>query len=327
MVAVLPTEDEFPYTLRIVSEITESNGSSSMATVCGASLAMMDAGVPIKSPVAGIAMGLIKEGDKFAVLTDILGDEDHLGDMDFKVAGTATGVTSLQMDIKITGITNDIMAIALAQAKEARMHILNLMNEVIERPRQDLSDHAPRIHTLIVAPEKIKEIIGKGGATIRSITESTGVNIDLSDDGTVRIFSISGPGLRDAIERIERIVADVEIGKIYHGKIVRLEDYGLFVSLLPGKDGLVHISQIAEERIENVHDHFSMGQEVDAKVLDIDRQGRIKLTMRGLDGSGSEGQQQEEQPVQYEQDAAVCHVHTDACHHHEQPEMQKEEHI
>jgi polyribonucleotide nucleotidyltransferase len=287
LLAVLPSEEQFPYILRIVSEITESNGSSSMATVCGGSLSLMDAGVPIKAPVAGIAMGLIKEGDKFAVLTDILGDEDHLGDMDFKVAGTEAGITALQMDIKITGITNEIMSIALAQAKEARMHILGLMNAVIQQPRQDLSNHAPRIHTMIVAPEKIKEIIGKGGATIRSITEATGVSIDLTDDGTVKIFSVSGPGLDAAIERIERIVADVEIGQMYTGKVVRLEEYGVFVNFLPGKDGLVHVSQISEERIENVHDHFSIGQEVTVKVLDIDRQGRIKLTMRKGAGEDS----------------------------------------
>jgi len=282
LLAVLPAEEDFPYILRVVSEITESNGSSSMASVCGASLSLMDAGVPIKAPVAGIAMGLIKEEDKFAVLTDILGDEDHLGDMDFKVAGTEAGVTALQMDIKTTGITNEIMSIALAQAKEARMHILGLMNAVINTPRQGLSDHAPRIHTLLVAPEKIKEIIGKGGATIRSITESTGVSIDLTDDGTVRIFSVTGPGLNAAIDRIERIIADVEIGKLYTGKVVRLEDYGVFVNFLPGKDGLVHVSQIAEERIERVQDHFVIGQEVTVRVLDIDRQGRIKLTLKGV---------------------------------------------
>ena len=281
--AILPNQEDFPYTIRIVSEITESNGSSSMATVCGSSLAMMDAGVPLKAPVAGIAMGLIKEDDKFAVLSDILGDEDHLGDMDFKVAGSATGITALQMDIKITGITKEIMEKALDQAKEGRLHILGIMNEVISQPRKELSAHAPRIYTIKVAPEKVKEIIGKGGATIKGLTEKYGVSIDLEDNGTVKIFAANQEGAQDAIKDIESIVAEAEIGAIYEGKVMRLEDYGAFVNFMPNKDGLVHVSQISEERVENVRDHFEIGDSVRVKVLDIDRQGRVKLTMRDMD--------------------------------------------
>jgi polyribonucleotide nucleotidyltransferase len=280
--AVLPSQEQFPYTLRVVSEITESNGSSSMATVCGTSLSLLSAGVPIKEPVAGIAMGLIKEGDKFAVLSDILGDEDHLGDMDFKVAGTRFGVTALQMDIKITGITKEIMAAALDQAKAGRMHILGLMNEVISTPNE-MSPYAPRIFMLKVHPEKVKEIIGKGGSVIRSITEECGVTIDITDDGTVKIFSMSKPAADSAIARIQDIIAEVEVGAIYEGKVARIADFGAFVTILPGRDGLVHVSQIREERVENVGDFLAVGDTVRVKVLEIDRQGRIKLTLRDVD--------------------------------------------
>lgn len=279
--AVLPSQEEFPYVLRIVSEITESNGSSSMATVCGASLSMMDAGVPLKAPVAGIAMGLIKDDNRFAVLTDILGDEDHLGDMDFKVAGSATGITALQMDIKISGITKEIMEAALEQAKEARMHILGLMNECLSTP-SEMSDHAPRIHQVKVHPDKVRDVIGKGGATIRSITEDTGVSIDIDDDGIVKIFATDNESAQKAIARVELATAEAEIGKVYHGKVVRLADFGAFVNILPGKDGLVHISQILHEKVDKVSDHLSEGQMVDVKVLDIDRQGRVKLSMKAL---------------------------------------------
>jgi len=278
---VLPTDKEFPYVLRVVSDITESNGSSSMASVCGASLALMDAGVPIKSPVAGIAMGLIKEGSKFAVLSDILGDEDHLGDMDFKVAGTAHGVTALQMDIKITGITKEIMEIALGQAKEGRMHILGLMNECLSAP-ESLSQYAPRIHMIKVHPEKVRDVIGKGGSTIRAITEETGVTIDISDDGTVKIFAVDKQSADLAIERIQRVTAEAEVGKIYKGTVVRLADFGAFVNILPGKDGLVHVSQIALEKVDHVEDYLAVGQVVDVKVLEIDRQGRIRLSIKAL---------------------------------------------
>lgn len=282
IVAVLPNEEDFPYVLRVVSEITESNGSSSMATVCGTSLALMDAGAPIKSPVAGIAMGLIKEGEKFAVLTDILGDEDHLGDMDFKVAGTINGITALQMDIKIDGITKEIMDIALLQAKDARLHILEKMNMVLNQPRTQISAFAPRIITLRINPEKIRDLIGKGGATIRAITEETGTLIDISDDGLVRVASPDGVACDAALERIKRVTAEVEVGKIYQGTVVKLTDFGAFVTILPGRDGLVHISQIAEERIERVSDRLREGQDVRVKVLEIDRQGRIRLTMRDV---------------------------------------------
>ncbi|WP_394201563.1 polyribonucleotide nucleotidyltransferase [Marinagarivorans algicola] len=278
--AMLPSADAFPYTIRVVSEITESNGSSSMASVCGASLALMDAGVPLKAPVAGIAMGLIKEGDKFAVLTDILGDEDHLGDMDFKVAGTADGITALQMDIKIEGITEEIMDIALEQALSARLHILAEMNKVIAAPRKDLSDSAPQYHTIKIDSDKIRDIIGKGGATIRALTEETGASIDIEDDGTVKIYASDGEGLKAAIERIEAITAEAEIGAIYEGKVVRIVDFGAFINFLPGKDGLVHISQIAHERVNAVSDYLEEGQMVKVKCLDVDNRGRIKLSIK-----------------------------------------------
>lgn len=278
--AVMPDENEFPYTVRVVSEITESNGSSSMASVCGSSLALMDAGVPIKSSVAGIAMGLVKEGDQFVVLSDILGDEDHLGDMDFKVAGTENGVNALQMDIKIEGITKEIMQIALNQAKGARMHILSVMNEAIGGARQDISEFAPRIHTMKISPEKIKDVIGKGGATIRALTEETGTTIEIEDDGTVKIAATDGDQAKYAIARIEQLTAEVEVGQIYQGKVVRLADFGAFVQILPGKDGLVHISQIAFERVNKVSDYLKVGDEVKVKVLEVDRQGRVRLSMK-----------------------------------------------
>ncbi|MDO4430815.1 MAG: polyribonucleotide nucleotidyltransferase [Lonepinella koalarum] len=280
--AVMPTLAEFPYVVRVVSEITESNGSSSMASVCGASLALMDAGVPIKAAVAGIAMGLVKEDEKFVVLSDILGDEDHLGDMDFKVAGTRTGVTALQMDIKIEGITPEIMQIALNQAKSARMHILGVMEQAIAAPRDEISDFAPRIYTMKIDPKKIKDVIGKGGATIRALTEETGTSIDIDDDGTVKIAAVDGNAVKTVMARIEEITAEVESGAIYKGKVTRLADFGAFVSVVGGKEGLVHISQIAEERVEKVSDYLSVGQEVQVKVVEIDRQGRIRLTMKDL---------------------------------------------
>ena len=279
--SVLPDNETFPFTLRIVSEITESNGSSSMASVCGASLALMDAGVPVTSAVAGVAMGLVKDDDGFCVLTDILGDEDHLGDMDFKVAGTDVGINALQMDIKIQGITEEIMEVALAQAREARLHILGEMNKVISEPRAEVSENAPAMTTLKVDSDKIRDIIGKGGATIRAITEESGASIDIDDDGTVHIFG-EGKASRDAaVQAIETITADAEVGQIYHGKVVKITDFGAFVNILPGKDGLVHISQIAQKRVEKVTDYLSEGQQVDVLVLDVER-GRIKLTMKGL---------------------------------------------
>lgn len=279
--AVLPTIEDWPYTVRVVSEITESNGSSSMASVCGASLSLMDAGVPLKAPVAGIAMGLVKEDDGFAVLTDILGDEDHLGDMDFKVAGTDTGVTALQMDIKIQGITEQIMETALAQAKDARLHILGEMAKVIGRSREAVSDNAPAMVTIKVEADKIRDVIGKGGATIRSITEETGADVDINDDGTIIIYG-EGKESRDAaVEMIESITAEAEIGKVYKGKVVKIADFGAFVNILPGKDGLVHISQIAHERVEKVTDYLTEGQEVEVKCLDTER-GRIKLSIKEL---------------------------------------------
>ncbi|SEF73881.1 polyribonucleotide nucleotidyltransferase [Vibrio hangzhouensis] len=278
--AVMPSVDEFPYTVRVVSEITESNGSSSMASVCGTSLALMDAGVPIKSSVAGIAMGLVKEGDDFVVLSDILGDEDHLGDMDFKVAGTNEGITALQMDIKIEGITKEIMQIALNQAQGARKHILSVMDEAISGAREDISEFAPRIHTMKISADKIKDVIGKGGAVIRQLTEETGTTIEIEDDGTIKIAATDGDQAKDAIARIEAITAEVEVGKIYTGKVARLADFGAFVTVLPGKDGLVHISQIAHERVEKVTDYLKEGQEVQVKVLEIDRQGRVRLSMK-----------------------------------------------
>ncbi|OCG46544.1 polyribonucleotide nucleotidyltransferase [Gilliamella apicola] len=278
--AVMPSREEFPYTVRVVSEITESNGSSSMASVCGASLALMDAGVPIKSSVAGIAMGLVKEGDQFVVLSDILGDEDHLGDMDFKVAGTREGVSALQMDIKIEGITKEIMQVALNQAKGARLHILGVMEQAINKPRQEISEFAPRIYTMNVNPDKIRDIIGKGGATIRALTEETGTTIEITDDGTVKIAASDGNKAKDAMARITNLVADVEIGKIYTGKVTRIVDFGAFVSVIGGKEGLVHVSQIADHRVEKVADYLKVGQEVNVKVLEIDRQGRIRLSMK-----------------------------------------------
>ncbi|MDG1732968.1 MAG: polyribonucleotide nucleotidyltransferase [Thalassotalea sp.] len=280
MLAVMPTVEEFPYSVRVVSEITESNGSSSMASVCGTSLALMDAGVPIKDSVAGIAMGLVKEGDSHVVLSDILGDEDHLGDMDFKVAGTKDGITALQMDIKIEGITKDIMQTALTQAKGARIHILSVMDDALNSAREDISQFAPRIHTLKINTDKIRDVIGKGGATIRQLTEETGTTIEIEDDGTVKIAATSGEQAEDAINRIKALTAEIEVGTIYTGKVVRIVDFGAFVNVLPGKDGLVHISQIAEERVNNVTDFLKEGQEVTVKVLEVDRQGRVRLSMK-----------------------------------------------
>ncbi len=280
--AVMPDMETYPYVIRVVSEITESNGSSSMASVCGTSLSLMDAGVPIKSPVAGVAMGLIKEDNGFEVLTDILGDEDHLGDMDFKVAGTADGVTALQMDIKIFGITREIMSKALAQARDGRLHILGEMNKVIRTPREKMSEWAPTIITMKIDPEKIREVIGKGGAVIRGITEETGATIDIENDGTVKIASVDGKAGRAAKERIELITADVEVGRIYQGKVARLMDFGAFVTILPGRDGLVHISQISNDRVERVSDKLKEGDVVRVKVLEVDRQGRVRLSMRDV---------------------------------------------
>lgn len=280
--AVMPAEEDFPYVIRVVSEITESNGSSSMASVCGSSLSMMDAGVPLKAPVAGIAMGLIKEGDKFAVLSDILGDEDHLGDMDFKVAGTNEGITALQMDIKIDGITGEIMQTALDQAKEGRIYILGEMGKVISSPRSELSEFAPRFITVKIDPEKIAAVIGKGGAVIRAMTEETGATIDIGDDGLIKIASADRSAGEEAKRRIELITADVEVGSVYEGKVQKIMDFGAFVNILPGKDGLVHISQISEKRVQNVTDELSEGQVVRVKVLEVDRQGRIRLSMKAL---------------------------------------------
>ncbi|MGB0712517.1 MAG: polyribonucleotide nucleotidyltransferase [Gammaproteobacteria bacterium] len=280
--AVVPGVEEFAYTVRVVSEITESNGSSSMASVCGTSLSLMDAGVPTKAPVAGVAMGLIKEGDSFAVLTDIMGDEDHLGDMDFKVAGTAEGVNALQMDIKIDGITKEIMEQALAQAKDGRLHILGKMNEAISSPRQEMSEFAPRMVTFKINPDKIRDVIGKGGATIRSITEATGASIDLTDDGTVQIFSADRAAGDKARKIVEEITAEVEVGRIYEGKVAKIMDFGAFVTILPGKDGLLHISQISHERVEAVTDELSEGETVRVKVLEVDRQGRIRLSKKAI---------------------------------------------
>jgi len=282
VLAVMPDPEEFPYVIRVVSEITESNGSSSMATVCGTSLSLMDAGVPVKAPVAGIAMGLVKEGDKFAVLSDIMGDEDHLGDMDFKVAGTKGGVTALQMDIKISGITREIMEVALAQARAGRLHILQAMNAVLDKPRTEMSEYAPRIITIKIDPEKIRDVIGKGGTTIRAITEQTGAVIDISDDGTVKIASVDNAAGQEARRRVEQITADVQVGMIYEGRVAKLMDFGAFVTILPGKDGLVHISQISEERVENVGDKLREGDMVKVKVLEVDKQGRIRLSMKAV---------------------------------------------
>lgn len=281
--AVMPSQEDFPYVVRVVSEITESNGSSSMASVCGSSLALMDAGVPTLAPVAGIAMGLIKEGDRFAVLSDIMGDEDHLGDMDFKVAGSRDGITALQMDIKIDGITSEIMRKALEQAKAGRLHILDKMADVLSQPRQEMSDYAPRIVSFSIDPTKIRDVIGKGGATIRAITEETGASIDITDDGIVKVASVDREAGDEARRRIEQITAEVEVGKIYEGKVARLMDFGAFVTVLPGKDGLVHISQISDEHVEKVSDKLSEGDVVRVKVLEIDRQGRVRLSMKAVD--------------------------------------------
>jgi polyribonucleotide nucleotidyltransferase len=283
MIAVLPDMETYPYVLRVVSEITESNGSSSMATVCGTSLSLMDAGVPIKAPVAGVAMGLIKEENRFAVLTDIIGDEDHLGDMDFKVAGSASGVTALQMDIKIEGINREIMDSALKQAKEGRLHILGIMNQAISTPRAELSEYAPRIIAIKINPERIRDVIGKGGATIRALTEETGCTIDIEDDGTVKIASADNNAAQEAVRRVKQLTADVEVGMIYEGKVAKLMDFGAFVTILPGKDGLVHISQISRERVENVGDKLREGEVVRVKVLEVDKQGRIRLSIKALE--------------------------------------------
>ena len=285
--AVMPSHEECPYVIRVVSEITESNGSSSMATVCGTSLALMDAGVPIKAPVAGIAMGLIKEETEFAVLTDILGDEDHLGDMDFKVAGTEEGVTALQMDIKINGITRQIMEVALDQAREGRLHILSQMNAVIAKPRGEMSAYAPRLLRMKIDPEKIRDVIGKGGATIRQLTEETGTTIDIVDDGTVTIASVDKAAGEEARRRIELLTADVEVGRIYEGRVTKLMDFGAFVNILPGRDGLVHISQISNRRVESVSEELAEGQRVRVKVLEVDRQGRIRLSIKAISEGAS----------------------------------------
>ena len=278
--AVLPKMEDFPYVIRIVSEITESNGSSSMASVCGTSLALMDAGVPVKAPVAGIAMGLIKEGDRFAVLSDILGDEDHLGDMDFKVAGTADGITALQMDIKIEGINEEIMRIALSQAHDGRNFILGEMNKVISEPRGEMSEFAPRLVTIKIHPDKIRDVIGKGGVTIRGITEETGATIDIADDGTITVGSVNKEAGDEALKRIEQITADIEPGQIFEGKVIKIMNFGAFVSLAPGRDGLVHISQLSDERVENVTDVVKEGEVVKVKVLEVDKQGRVRLSMK-----------------------------------------------
>ncbi len=283
--AMMPDMQAFPYVIRVVSEILESNGSSSMASVCGTSLALMDAGVPIKAPVAGVAMGLVLEGSRFAVLTDILGDEDHLGDMDFKVAGTKDGVTALQMDIKVEGVTPEIMQVALDQARTGRLHILAEMNKVLAEPRAGMSEWAPSIITLKIDPEKIRDVIGKGGAVIRQITEETGTTIDIENDGTVKIASVNGTAGREAQRRIELITADVEVGRVYEGRVVKLMDFGAFVAILPGRDGLVHISQISNERVERVSDKLKEGDQIRVRVLEVDRQGRIRLSMRDVDAA------------------------------------------
>lgn len=285
LLAVMPNIDEFPYTIRIVSEITESNGSSSMASVCGASLALMDAGVPIKSAVAGISMGLVKEGDNYVLLSDILGDEDHLGDMDFKVSGTKEGITALQMDIKIEGITNEIMHIALSKAKSARLHILNVMQQALSKPRKEISEFAPRIHTIKINPEKIKDVIGKGGSVIRMLTEETGTIIEIEDDGTVKISATIGEKAKHAIRRIEEITAEIEVGRIYSGKVTRIVDFGAFITIGFGKEGLVHISQISNKRVEKVSDHLKLDQIIPVKVLEIDRQGRLRLSIKEVKDS------------------------------------------
>ena len=295
LVAVLPSKEDFPYTMRVVSEITESNGSSSMASVCGGCLSLMDAGVPLKAHVAGIAMGLIKEGNKFAVLTDILGDEDHLGDMDFKVAGTTDGVTALQMDIKIQGITKEIMQVALAQAKEARMHILGKMQEAMGAAKTEVSNFAPKMYTMKINPEKIRDVIGKGGATIRALTEETGTQINIEEDGTITIAATDGAKAEEAKRRIEQITAEVEIGKVYEGPVTKILDFGALINLLPGKDGLLHISQIAHQRVEKVTDFLSEGQIVRVKVLETDEKGRVKLSMKALIDRNADGAEQAQQ--------------------------------
>ncbi|HVP89332.1 MAG TPA: polyribonucleotide nucleotidyltransferase, partial [Casimicrobiaceae bacterium] len=282
LVAMLPSPEEFAYSMRVVSEITESNGSSSMASVCGGSLALMDAGVPMKAHVAGIAMGLIKDGKRFAVLTDILGDEDHLGDMDFKVAGTERGITALQMDIKIEGITKEIMQVALAQAREGRMHILGIMKQALEGSRSEISSFAPRIIKIKINPEKIRDVIGKGGVVIRALQEETGTTIEITDDGTVSIACVSAEGGQAAKKRIEDITADVEVGRVYDGTVLKLLDFGAIVQLLPGKDGLLHISQIANERVNTVSDYLKEGQQVKVKVLEADEKGRVRLSMKAV---------------------------------------------
>ena len=287
VLAVMPSLEEFPYTVRVVSEITESNGSSSMASVCGSSLALMDAGVPVKAPVAGIAMGLVKEGDRYVVLSDILGDEDHLGDMDFKVAGSAEGISALQMDIKIDGITEEIMKVALAQAKAGRLHILGEMNKALTAPREELSEYAPRLLTIKIHPDKIREVIGKGGATIQGITKETGTQIDIQDDGTIVIASVNNAAAQAAKARIEQITSDVEPGRIYEGKVAKIMDFGAFVTIAPGKDGLVHVSQISNERVEKVSDKLKEGDVVKVKVLEVDKQGRIRLSMKAVDEDGA----------------------------------------
>ncbi|AXI82668.1 polyribonucleotide nucleotidyltransferase [Xylella taiwanensis] len=287
VLAVMPSLDEFPYTIRVVSEITESNGSSSMASVCGSSLALMDAGVPVKAPVAGIAMGLVKEGDRFVVLSDILGDEDHLGDMDFKVAGTSEGVSALQMDIKIEGITEEIMKQALQQARIGRLHILSEMDKALAAPRAELSDYAPRLLTIKIHPDKIRDVIGKGGSTIQAITKDTGTQIDIQDDGTIIIASVNNAAAREAKRRIEQITSDVEPGRVYEGKVVKIMDFGAFVTILPGKDGLVHVSQISSERVERVGDKLKEGDVVRVKVLEVDKQGRIRLSIKAVEEEGA----------------------------------------
>jgi polyribonucleotide nucleotidyltransferase len=297
LIAALPSKEDFPYTMRLVSEITESNGSSSMASVCGGCLALMDAGVPMKAHVAGIAMGLIKDGNRFAVLTDILGDEDHLGDMDFKVAGTTNGISALQMDIKIQGITKEIMQVALAQAKEARMHILGKMQEAMGEAKTEVSNFAPKLFTMKINPEKIRDVIGKGGSVIRALTEETGTQINIDEDGTITIASTDSAKADEAKRRIQQITAEVEIGKVYEGAVTKILDFGALINLLPGKDGLLHISQIAHERVERVTDYLSEGQIVKVKVLETDEKGRVKLSMKALidRNSGDQGQQQQQQ--------------------------------
>jgi polyribonucleotide nucleotidyltransferase len=305
LTAVLPSAEEWPYTTRVVSEITESNGSSSMASVCAGSMAMMAAGVPLSAPVAGIAMGLVKDGNQFAVLTDILGDEDHLGDMDFKVAGTAEGITALQMDIKIEGINEQIMEIALEQALQARLHILGQMNEVIAEARTEVNVNAPSMHIMKVDTDKIRDIIGKGGATIRGITEETGATVDIDDDGTVRIFGQDQASRDAAVAMVEEITAEAEVGAIYTGIVARIVDFGAFVNILPGKDGLVHISQIAQERVEKVTDYLSEGQEVKVKVLDVDQRGRIKLSMKEIAEEQASEPAEEAAPESVDEEAEV----------------------